>query len=155
MRRYFIPLIAILLAACTPASNGAASEQDWFEVFVVSETGRHRFEVEIADSDEEQRRGLMFRQSLAEDAGMLFLYEKAEVLSYYMRNTYISLDIIYIDVEGRIVSIARETEPLSERSLYSAGPSIAVLEVIGGTSDRLGFGEGDLVEHPFFDQLDQ
>lgn len=152
MRSLLICLL-IVLPACSPASNGAERADDWTYVEVVSETGVHRFTVEIADEPAEQRRGLMYRQSLPEDAGMLFLYEEAEILSYYMRNTYIPLDIIYIDTEGRIVSIARETEPLSERSLFSAAPAIAVLEVNGGLSDQLGFGEGDLVRHPFFEEL--
>ncbi len=151
MYRFVLFLCIVALAACTPASNGSASG-DWHQVEVVSQTGAYRFTVEIADTPDAQRRGLMFRRSLAEDAGMLFLYEEEQPLSYYMRNTYISLDIIYIDAEGRIVSIARETEPLSERSIPSIAPAIAVLEVNAGTSDRLGFGEGDLVRHPFFTQ---
>jgi len=154
MRSLYLCLIVFGLAACTPSSNGAAANSDWFHVDVVSNTGTHGFTVEIADDDAEQSRGLMFRRELAADAGMLFLYEEERPLSYYMRNTYISLDIIYINSDARIVSIARNTEPLSERSLLSHAPAIAVLEVNAGTADRLGFGEGDIVRHPFFDELE-
>jgi len=141
--------------ACAPASNGVAASGDWFTAIVVSASGDHAFTVEIADDEDEQRRGLMFRRALAEDAGMLFLYDREQPLSYYMRNTYVSLDIIYINADGRIVSIARDTEPLSEESLPSGAPSIAVLEVVAGTSARLNFAVGDEVRHPFFDQLER
>jgi uncharacterized membrane protein (UPF0127 family) len=152
MRSFLVSLIFAGLVACAPASNGAEGGSDWTHVDVVSASGVHGFTVEIADTAEEQRRGLMFRRSMADDAGMLFLYEDEEPLSYWMRNTYIPLDIIYINAEGRIVSLVRNAAPLSDRSLPSGAPAIAVLEVNGGTADRLGFGEGDEVRHPFFTQ---
>jgi uncharacterized membrane protein (UPF0127 family) len=151
MHRLFVFIAVLVLAACTPSSNGAQAD-NWFHVDVVSDTGVHGFTVEIADTPEEQRRGLMYRRELAADAGMLFLYEREEPLSYWMHNTYISLDIIYIDSEGRIVSIQRNAQPLSDISLPSYEPAIAALEVNGGTADQLGFGEGDIVRHPFFEQ---
>lgn len=155
MTRLFFLSLLIGLAACGPNAVGRGAGADWNYVEVVSDTGVHGFTVDIADEPAEQRRGLMFRRSLAPDAGMLFLYEEEQPLSYYMRNTYVSLDIIYIDAEGRIVSIARNAVPLSEESLPSGPPAIAVLEVNAGTAHRLGFGEGDRVRHPFFDQLDR
>ncbi len=151
MRMFMTLCLSLLLVACGPSTGTGAEELDWFEVEVVSASGTHHFTVEIADNDDERRRGLMFRRELAPSAGMLFLFEEEQPLSFWMRNTYISLDIIYIGVGGRIVSIARETTPLSERSLPSLGPGIAVLEVNAGTASRLGFGAGDLVRHPFFD----
>jgi len=146
--------IALLfLAACAPSSNGAEGSADWFHVDVVTASGTHGFTVEIADTPEEQRRGLMFRREMAEDAGMLFLYEEEEPQSYWMRNTYIPLDIIYINAEGRIVSIQRDANPLDDTSLPSYAPAIAVLEINGGLSDRLGIRDGDEVIHPFFADL--
>jgi uncharacterized membrane protein (UPF0127 family) len=142
--------LALMIGACAPASNGAAQEDDWFRVDVIADTGTHSFAVEIADDLAEQRRGLMYRRELASDAGMLFLYDEEDELSFWMRNTYVSLDIIFIDRDGRIVNIARDTEPLSERSLVSDGPAVAALEVVAGTSARLGFRVGDEVRHPFF-----
>ena len=155
MQKAFFILCIAVLAACAPADNGAAANDEWFTATVVTSSGSYPFTVEIADDEDEQRRGLMFRRSLAADAGMLFLYDEEQPLSYYMRNTYVSLDIIYINADGRIVSIARNTEPLSERSIPSGAPSIAVLEVVAGTSDRLGFAVGDEVRHPFFDGLER
>ncbi len=152
MLRILIVSLVAGLMACSPLSDSAASGP-WDQVTVVTSAGAHTFHVDIADDPDEQRRGLMFRRELAEDAGMLFLYERQQPLSYWMRNTYISLDIIYIDQEGRIVSIAERTTPLSERSIPSAGPAIAVLEVLAGTSARLGFTPGDEVRHPFFDGI--
>lgn len=152
--RVFSVFIAILfLAACAPSSNGAEEHADWFHVDIVTATGTHGFTVEIADTPEEQRRGLMFRREMAEDAGMLFLYEEEELLSYWMRNTYISLDIIYINAAGRIVSIEHNANPLDETSLRSYAPAIAALEINGGLSDRLGIRDGDEVVHPFFAEL--
>ena len=152
----FSLFLSLALTACGPNASGQTGQSGqpggdgWTQVTVISSTGAHSFNVEIADDPEEQRRGLMYRRELAPDAGMLFLYEEQELLSYWMRNTYVSLDIIYIDDQGHIVSIAKNTTPLSERSIPSSGPAIAVLEVIAGTSDELGFAAGDEVRHPFF-----
>jgi len=152
MRNALFSLALAFLVACAPNSNGAEGGHDWHHVDVVSNAGTFGFTVEIADSPEEQQRGLMFRRELADDVGMLFLYDEERPLSYWMHNTYIPLDIIYINHEGRIVSIQRDAQPLNDTSLPSYEPAIAVLEVNGGTADRLGFGEGDEVRHPFFEQ---
>ncbi len=153
----FSLILGLALVACGPDASIQSKRQSsgghgpaWFEVTVTSTSGNHEFHVEIADDAPEQRRGLMYRRTLAEDAGMLFLYEAEEPLSYWMRNTYVSLDIIYIDQTGHIVSIAKDTTPLSERSIPSLGPAIAVLEINAGLSDQLGFAAGDTVHHPFF-----
>ena len=124
----------------------------WNVVDVVSSSGTYTFNVEIADDAAEQSRGLMYRRELPADAGMLFLYNREEALSYWMRNTYIPLDIIYINSRAEIVSIARNTQPLSDESIPLHYPAIAVLEVNGGTADRLGILEGDTVRHPFFER---
>lgn len=155
MRNLLFSLIfGFVLVACGPATNGGAGggqSTAWSEITVISASGEHSFHVDIADDAAEQRRGLMYRREMAEEAGMLFLYDEEAPLSYWMRNTYIPLDIIYIDRAGRIVSIAKDTTPLSERSIPSAGPAIAVLEINAGLSDRFGFADGDAVHHPFFE----
>lgn len=148
MKQILSSLALLTLVGCS--STGG---DDWFEVTVVSASGAHSFTVEIADDAAERTRGLMFRREMADDAGMLFLFDEAAPRSFWMSNTYISLDIIYIGEDGRIVSIAERTTPFSERSIPSFGPAIAVLEVNGGTSDRLQFAAGDEVRHPFFETL--
>lgn len=149
--RIFLISFVFLLTACGPLASNQSAD-DWYEVTVMAETGPHTFQVEIADDRAERNRGLMFRRELAEDAGMLFLFETEEPRSFWMRNTYVSLDIIYIDAEGRVVSIAAHTVPLSEASLPSRRPAIAVLEVLAGTSDRIGIQPGTQIRHPFFQQ---
>jgi uncharacterized membrane protein (UPF0127 family) len=104
----------------------------------------------MAETDEQRSRGLMFRRSLPAGHGMLFDFKSDQVISMWMRNTYISLDMIFIRNDGTIVRIAENTEPLSERIISSGGPVRAVLEVIAGTSRRLGLGPGDRVAHPMF-----
>lgn len=90
----------------------------------------------------------MYRRRLAADAGMLFIFEKPEPARFWMKNTYIPLDIIFIAPDGRISNIAERTVPLSLETVASDGPVVAVLEVNGGTAARLGIRPGDRVIHP-------
>ena len=117
---------------------------------VVTEKGEHKFSVEIADTDASRAKGLMYRRSLAADRGMLFLYEQAEPIGMWMRNTYISLDMLFLMPDGKIHQIARDTEPFSEKVINSEGAVSAVLELNAGTADRLGIKTGDRVCHDFF-----
>ena len=99
---------------------------------------------------EQHATGLMFRRELPEGQGMLFDFKAEQPVSFWMKNTYISLDMIFIRGDGRILRIAEHTEPLSERLIHSGGPVRAVLEVIAGTAKKLGIGPGDRVAHPIF-----
>ena len=112
--------------------------------------GPVRFTVEIADDDEERARGLMFRESLADDRGMLFHFQEPEYASFWMRNTVISLDIIFIGVDGRILNVAERTTPYSEASIPAAGLTRGVLEIRGGRAAELGIRAGDRVHHRIF-----
>ena len=103
---------------------------------IVSKTGVHAFTVELATNDAERSRGLMFRKELPDGHGMLFDFEREQPVSFWMHNTYISLDMIFIRGDGRILRIADSTEPLSDRLIPSGGPVRAVLEVIGGTARK-------------------
>ncbi len=115
--------------------------------------GVHDFLVELADTPDEITRGLMFRRNLPPNQGMLFnLGPEEAVRSFWMKDTYLPLDIIFIDREGQIVSIAKDTEPLSEKRISSLHPALAVLEVNAGTSARLGLKVGDKILHPLFGQ---
>lgn len=110
------------------------------------------FRIEIADDEAERERGLMYRTSLAPDAGMLFEWTSPARRAFWMRNTYIPLDIIYIGVNGRIISIAAMTEPFSEEPIPSNGAALGVLEIAGGRAAELGIDIGDQVHHRIFGQ---
>ncbi len=117
---------------------------------IVSDNDAHAFSVEIADEAEEQSRGLMFRDSLASDAGMLFEFEAPKVASIWMKNTAIPLDILFVRENGEILKITHSATPYSLRSNSSEGVVAAVLEIPGGRSRELGIEAGDLVQHEFF-----
>ena len=117
---------------------------------IASKSGVHVFAVEMAVTPEEQAKGLMFRKQLPEGQGMLFDFHHEQPTSFWMKNTYIPLDMIFIRADGRILSIAENTVPLSEALVPSGGPVRAVLEVIAGTCKKLGIAPGDRVKHPIF-----
>ncbi len=116
----------------------------------VASTGKHRITVEVADTDSERSTGLMFRKSLGDDEGMIFIYPRDEPISMWMKNTYISLDMIFVRSDGTIHRIASDTEPFSEQTIASSGSVRAVIEMKAGSARRLGIKAGDKVEHPAF-----
>lgn len=127
-----------------------ATAQTLEPLVIVSGDERHEFNVELAVAPAERSRGLMYRRSMPADQGMLFDFERDEMVSMWMRNTYISLDMIFIRADGRILSIARNTVPLSEEGVPSGGPVRAVLELIGGRAAQIGALPGDRVVHRIF-----
>ncbi|MGB0575376.1 MAG: DUF192 domain-containing protein [Alphaproteobacteria bacterium] len=110
----------------------------------------HKFSIEIAKTDRQQRQGLMFRRHLAADAGMLFIYSAPQILTMWMKNTYLPLDMLFIAANGEIVEIVERTVPGSLQTISSGQAAIAVLELNGGTTSRLGIKKGDRVKHPTF-----
>ncbi len=124
---------------------GAAVEFPRAELFIDTPRGAHRFEVEVARTNVKRARGLMFRTRLAPDAGMLFVYERHGPVVMWMKNTLISLDMLFIAADGRIVRIAANTTPLSEKMISSGSPVRAVLELPAGTAARLGIAPGGRV----------
>lgn len=113
---------------------------------------RHQFRVAVATRPEDRRRGLMFVTDLKDDQGMLFDNGRTGPASMWMRNTPLSLDMLFIRADGSISSIAAETTPYSRATINSLEPVRAVLELKGGTCERLGVAVGDRVDHPIFDQ---
>ena len=103
-------------------------------------------EVEFAKSDEERALGLMYRSSMDEHQGMWFIFPEEAPRSFYMRNTEIPLDIIYLDKDKKVVSIAKNARPYDETSLPSEKPAMYVLEINGGLSDKWGIEKGDRME---------
>jgi uncharacterized membrane protein (UPF0127 family) len=108
---------------------------------------KKELQIELADNTFEQQTGLMYRKHLDQNKGMLFIFEDTIMRSFYMKNTYISLDLIYIDAEGSVVSIVKSAEPLNEKSLPSEAPAKYVLEINGGLSDTWGLIPGDKISY--------
>ena len=114
-------------------------------VTVSTDETSHAFTAELADTPELQAKGLMFRTSLGPDEAMLFPNEKPTARSFWMKNTPIPLDIIFVGLDGRITNIAAMAEPYSEEQIYSVGSASAVLEIAGGRAAELGIEPGDEV----------
>jgi uncharacterized membrane protein (UPF0127 family) len=137
-----IVTVFLAFAGSAPAPAAEATLE------IVGKTGVHAFAVELATNDAERSRGLMFRKELPEGRGMLFVFDREEPVSFWMHNTFISLDMIFIRKDGRILHIAESTDPLSDRLIPSGGSVRSVLEVIGGMAHKLGIEPGDRVESP-------
>ena len=148
----------IAAAACsaqtpTPGPSADESAQSGLQqvpLTIRAANGPHPFTVEVARTPEEQATGLMYRTSLAADRGMIFPFDPPQDASFWMKNTLIPLDMIFIAADGRIVNIAERTVPLSTAPIYSSDLAVAVLEVNGGTAARLGIRPGDRVRFPMF-----
>jgi uncharacterized membrane protein (UPF0127 family) len=139
---------AVASAPDAAAPRTAPSGLDLVPLEIRSATGTHPFTVEVARTPDEQAQGLMFRGALAADEGMIFPFPRPRVASFWMRNTLIPLDMIFIRADGTIARIAAETVPHSEESVSSGEPVTAVLEIRGGRAAELGIGEGDRVSWP-------
>jgi uncharacterized protein len=113
-------------------------------------SGPRAFRVEIADDPAEMSKGLMFRQTMPADQGMLFIHEKDGERLMWMKNTYLALDMLFITADGRISHIAERTQPFSETTIASNGPVRAVLELNGGAAAAAGIKVGDVVRHKAF-----
>lgn len=156
LQRNFTPpaariwLAAALMALFTAlgAAQGRAASFSTLEI--ATRNGVHIFSVEMATTDEEKQKGLMYRRELADGKGMLFDFSPEQQISMWMKNTYISLDMIFIRADGRILRIAENTEPESTRIISSGGLARGVLEVPAGTAQKYGIAPGDQVSHPLF-----
>ncbi len=120
------------------------------DVVIETTKASHRFHTWIATSEAAHAQGLMYVKALAPDRGMLFLFERPQLQSFWMKNTLISLDLLFIAQDGRIIRVAENAKPLSLDTIESMGAVLGVLEVAGGTSARLGLKPGDRVLHPAF-----
>ncbi len=146
-RRIALLVLSLLVV---PAWAQAPITYGHGDLEIETRQGRHHFTVELATTSDQQAQGLMFRRTLARDAGMLFLYDDDHEIQMWMKNTLIPLDMIFIKADGTILSIAERTVPQSLATIGSRGPARAVLEVTGGTAARLGIKPGDRVVHPAF-----
>lgn len=145
LQAFAVAVFGVLIAASVRAT---AAEVQPLEI--VTKSGVHVFSVEMAKTEEERATGLMYRKELAEGSGMLFDFSPEQQVSMWMKNTFIPLDMIFIRSDGRILRIAENTVPQSEKIIPSGGLAKGVLEVIGGTAKKYGIQPGDRVAHPLF-----
>lgn len=151
MRRIVIGLILTCLLALSPSWVSAQEALSKIEpLSITTETDVALFTVEIADTDELRERGLMFRQRLPEEKGMLFDFGQPRTVAMWMKNTYISLDMLFIRADGTIAYIAENTKPKSLDTIGVQEPVLAVLELAGGTAKKKGIKAGDVVVHRIF-----
>jgi hypothetical protein len=155
VKRLFLLLAIAGFGACSTQAQGERAPTLFADltrttVQVVTATGRHRFHVWIADAEPSRARGLMFVRELPADQGMLFLFERPQFAAFWMKNTYLALDLVFIAPDGLVVNVARDAEPFSESPIESVTPVTAVLEVLAGTAARIGLAAGDQVVHPVF-----
>ncbi|QDP27322.1 DUF192 domain-containing protein [Bradyrhizobium cosmicum] len=143
----WLAAILVVVFAVASAPVGAASFQP---LEIVTRNGVQVFSVEMATTEQEKQTGLMYRKELADGKGMLFDFNPEQEVSMWMKNTFVSLDMIFIRADGRILRIAENTEPMSTRIIASQGPARAVLEVVAGTAQKYGIRPGDRVGHPLF-----
>ncbi|MCE9522816.1 MAG: DUF192 domain-containing protein [Alphaproteobacteria bacterium] len=139
-------LLYLALAVSAPPQAGGLER-----LTIDTATGTRTFMVEVVREESDRNRGLMFRRSLAADRGMLFDYDPPQQIAFWMKNTYIPLDIIFVGADGKIITIAAKTTPLSLEQIPSGGAARGVLEIAGGVSATLGIKVGDRVRHRLFD----
>ena len=113
-------------------------------------SGAHAFKVEVMSSPAELEHGLMNRRSMARDHGMLFDFHKAEPVFFWMKNTYIPLDMIFVSEDGHVVAIKHDAKPMDETIIPSKAPARGVIEVNAGVTEAIGLKVGDEIKHPVF-----
>lgn len=150
--RLAVLLGLVLAAAGSARAQGELAKFEHAEISIeTAEGARYGFQIELAETAGQQQQGLMFRRSMASDAGMLFIYRPRQRVSMWMKNTVLPLDMLFISEKGRIVKIVERTVPLSLTTISSDRPVRAVLELNGGTVSRLGISTGDRVHYEVFD----
>ena len=141
-------LIAWVLAWLAPAALAACQENT---VDLKGDWGQARFAIEVADDPEERNRGLMFVEEMPTMSGMLFIYERPQFASFWMKNTLIPLDMIFVDVTGTVQHVHANAVPHDETPIPGGDDIFAVLEINGGMSQRLGIAPGTVLRHPAFE----
>ncbi len=146
-RRRFLLGAAVALAAGQVAASGCVADR----VTISGDFGKAAFNVDLAADDSSRAQGLMHVQQMPASKGMLFVYERPQPMSFWMRNTLIELDMLFLDGFGVIQHIHHRAKPLDE-TVISSGPQLllGVLEINGGLARRMGIKTGDIVRHPAF-----
>jgi uncharacterized membrane protein (UPF0127 family) len=141
-----------LVAAPAAAQQGLATFERGSLTLVSADGTERAFDIELALTPQQQSQGLMYRQSLAPDAGMLFIYRPTRLVTMWMKNTVIPLDMLFIAEDGEVVKVVERAVPFSLATISSGEPVRAVLEINGGTVKRLEIRPGDRIVHPAFEK---
>lgn len=150
-RKVILSALISFFLICIPAYFAIAqSHEPTDRLLVITATGKHTFALEIAKTNEERAKGLMFRKSMPQNHGMLFIFHDERPISMWMKNTLIPLDMIFLSGEGIVTSIVQETSPLSEEIITSDRQAQAVIEVNAGVAQKIGLVPGDKIRHPLF-----
>ena len=148
VRRRFLLLAAAVALALLPSAGLKALAPD--QLVIETATGPLHFTVELASTPGERERGLMYRRGMRPDHGMLFDFHAEQMVAFWMKNTPLPLDMLFIDGQGTVIQVAPDAVPFSETPIPSQRPIRAVLELNAGTAKRLGIVPGAKVEHPIF-----
>lgn len=153
--KIFFSVLLLIFVLPLPANANEVTVRQYEPNLTVmtADSQRQNFTVEIAATAKQQERGLMERWALEDDGGMLFIFPTPRKATFWMKNTYIPLDMIFIEHDGRIQHIHHMAEPQSEVFITSPDEVSAVLEINGGMSEKLGIAVGDTVYHSFFKNL--
>ncbi|MCA8882783.1 MAG: DUF192 domain-containing protein [Rhodobacteraceae bacterium] len=143
-------ILGLCLHALTAQAQGTGACSDRV-AFLRGPWGQMAFNVEVADDPRERARGLMFRTEMPRDDGMLFIFEQPQSVSFWMRNTLIPLDMVFLSADGVVQSIHANAQPLDERPIFGGTDILAVLEINGGQAAELGLTPGSELRHPAFD----
>ena len=144
-RRLVLAVLALVIPLSAMAGTLKVERLD-----IATARGLFHFTVEIADTPASRERGLMFRKVMAPERGMLFDFKAPQEVAFWMKNTLIPLDMLFIAADGRIVSIASNAAPMSETPIPSGGEVLGVLELKGGRAGEIGASPGDRVRHRIF-----
>jgi uncharacterized protein len=154
--RAVMALLATLLCLVTASAEPTDAQQldQAFErstlQIATPDARLHNFRIWIADDEARRARGLMFVRHLEEDQGMLFIYPQPQSIAMWMKNTHIPLDMLFVGADGRVESVAANTEPMSVKTIRSRGPVIAVVELNAGAAAKMKIGPGARVIHPAY-----
>lgn len=147
LRQWCLSALPPLVVGCFLSGAAVAQEVARERLIANTSTGDRVLYVEIVDNPGERRQGLMWRRTLAPHHGMLFLYPQPTEADFWMRNTYIPLDIIFIRADGRVHRVAAHTLPETDTTIPSQGPILAVLEIGAGLAEQYGIGPGTRISH--------
>ena len=153
MKRFILSALFLSFASAALAQTSKDDVVDFGEpvpLTVVSKDSKHVFQIERAITLDQQARGMMFRESMDPDSGMLFEFDEPKIATIWMKNTPLPLDIIFVRSNGKILKIEHMAQPYKLRSASSEAIVAAVLELQGGRSKELGIMPGDLIQHEFF-----